>query len=330
LFVFGVRFVRLLHSETIIIMANKNGDDSIVAKDNEDGIMVTQPLTGREGDDANQRGNDDDDDDDDENAILPPCFRLPILSLLVPYFAKMLTGETQKRRSMNPIMSTAEKAMLKKNDVFFQAVDDDVEDDDDKADDALKNMALEVSNGDFGYSPSHQVSVSDSCGGLEFNKGGGCGAEEEAVEDDADVDYEADDALKNMALEVSNGDFGYSPPHQVSVGGSCDGLEFNKGGGCGAEEEGMSCSTTAEDDDDDDSSSSSLDQSPKELRRCGGCSFRISTQWRFCPECGMYIEASTVRTIPINTLNLSLLEGADVDTPKREDSFMEELVEGLE
>jgi hypothetical protein len=209
-----------------------------------------------------------DDDDDRNNATpLPPCFRLPIISLLVPYFVGMLAGET-KKQSQKELMTGG-----KTTDVF-QAVDDDDDD--------------EIEDND----------------------------EEEIQQDD-------DELLRNMALEVSKGDLGYSPPHQVSVGGNSDQQS------CGLDEV-LSCSTTAEDDDDNSSSSCSPAQEETMLHRCGICNFRISLHWRFCPECGMYIEASTVRTLPLNTLNLSYLEGADVDTPKRDESYVDDLIDGLE
>jgi hypothetical protein len=213
--------------------------------------------------------NDVDDDDRNNATPLPPCFRLPILSLLVPYFVGMLAGET-KKQSPKELMTGGQT----KTDAF-QAVDDDVDDDD-----------------------------------------------EEGNNDEEEIQQDDDELLRNMALEVSKGDLGYSPPHQVSVGGNSDQQS------CGLDEV-LSCSTTAE-DDDNSSSYCSPTQEETMLHRCGSCNFRISLHWRFCPECGMYIEASTVRTLPLNTLNLSYLEGADVDTPKRDESYMDDLLDGLE
>lgn len=190
----------------------------------------------------------EDDKQDNGKEIMHPCFRLPILSLLVPFFVGIIeTNQSQKNLTSK-----------NKNDLF-QTVEED----------------------------------------------GGDDTKEEEEED-----------LKRRALEISIGDMGYSPPHQVSVGGSpCD-HHCQEG-------EMESCSTMAE----------SSDESPEETtvqqHRCGNCNFSISLHWRFCPECGVYIEGVTIITQTIHTLDLSQLE-SNVDTPKREESFMEELLEGLE
>lgn len=116
---------------------------------------------------------------------------------------------------------------------------------------------------------------------------------------------ETDEALKHMALEISNDDCDY--PHQVSVGNGSSAI--------------LSCSTLAE---------SSEGDVTVEIHRCTSCTFRVSVGWRFCPECGMYIDG-VVTTHTINTLDVTTMLESNVETPKREESFMvEDLLDELE
>lgn len=123
-------------------------------------------------------------------------------------------------------------------------------------------------------------------------------------------EMEEETALKHMALEISTDDLGYSPPVQVSIGNGSSAI--------------LSCSTLAE-------SASEDDDSPVEIHRCTSCSFRVSLSWRFCPECGMYIDGVvTTTTQQATQLDVTMLE-SNVDTPKREESFiLEDLLDELE